>query len=146
MVLASPRSTARPMRHLSLDTPNLADQNRLITKAIQQVQDRLHYYPVNVASVTIDYTMTDQDLLIKADATSGDVTITLLTAAGRAGRRIIIKKMDATSRLVTITPAGSEMLDDSTSLSMTSQYATREYVSDGTNWILVSEIGTATAL
>lgn len=144
MALVSPRASFRSLRTVPLE---FADEKLvLLAKAIQQAQERLVRHPIEVASVTADYTALDIDQLIKADATTGNVTVTLPTAAGRTGRRIIVKKTDSTNNLVIIDPDGSETIDGSSSISLTQLNASREMMSDGTNWQLISAIGNATAL
>lgn len=148
MVLASPRADFRPLATAPVDWDNGNEQEHLylLAVAIRQAQTLLRLMPVTVVSVSADYTMVDIDALIKVDATTGGKTVSLLTAAGRAGRRIIVKKTDASANTVTIDPAGSETLDGSSAISLTQQYAVREYMSDGTNWQLIAAIGNATSL
>lgn len=144
MVVTSPRKDFRNFRTVPLEY----DDERLVmlAKAVQQVQERVRRHAIEVVAVTANYTMLDIDLLILADAAAGNVTVTLLTAAAREGRRVIVKKTDVSSNLVIIDPAGSETIDGSATLSLTQRYAMREIVSDGTNWHLISAIGNATSL
>lgn len=138
MALSSPRAQLRGFRSVPLewDNPNLL----LLAQAILQVQERLRMHPLAVVAVTADYTALDQDLVVLANATSGVITVTLPTAKGREGRRIIVKKTDASGNAVTIDANGSETIDGATTVPLSSQYATREMVSDLTNWHVVSTI------
>lgn len=144
MALASPRQNYRGFRSVPLEFED--PQSLLLARAIIQMQERLRRHPIEVVAVTAAYTVLDIDLLILADATAGNVTVTLPTAVAREGRRIAVKKTDATVNLVIIDPDGTETIDGSTTISLTQQNALREMVSDGTNWQLISAIGTATAL
>lgn len=146
MTLASPRTTSRSLAPVPLDLADEALHRRTLAQALKQVQETIRKVPTKVLAITASYTMDDADALILANATSGAITVTLLTAKGRDGRRIIIKKTDASSNLVTIDAAGSELLDSSLSLGLSQKNAAREYMSDGAQWWLISEIGTATAL
>lgn len=145
-MVASPRTAARALSPTPVEWPDETEHRRMLAQSLRQVQETIRKVPTKVLSITASYTMDDADALILANATGGAITITLLTAAGRGGRRIIVKKTDASANLVTIDGAGSETLDDSLSLGLSQKNATREYMSDGTNWKLISEIGNATAL
>ena len=146
MVIASPRQTHRNLQTVPSEWPDALDHLRMIAQAIRQLQLRARAYPVTVISVTANYTMNDIDVLIKGDATAGDITVTLLSAKAREGRRIIVKKTDSSANLVTIDPDGSETLDGAATISLTQQNAVREYISDGANWQLIGAVGNATGL
>ncbi len=146
MVLASPRNSARPMQSVQQEWADPRDHARMLANATRALQARVILHPVEVVFTSVSYAMTDVDLMIVGDATSADVTITLLTAAGREGRRIIVKKSDASANLVIIDPEAAETLDGVASVGLSQKNAVREYVSDGTNWQLISALGNATAL
>lgn len=129
-----------------MDWGDAREHRTLLARAIRQLQERLRRHPIEVVTVTADYTMVDIDSLILMDATAGNRTVTLLTAAGREGRRVIVKKTDSSANLVTIDPAGAEKIDDAATIALTQINASREMMSDGTNWVLISAIGNATAL
>lgn len=144
MALTTPRTAFRDLRRVPLE---FADSNLLqLAHAILQLQNRAKRHPIEVRSKTADYTALDVDQLILVDATAGNVTITLPTAVSRRGRRIIVKKTDSSNNLVIIDPDGSETIDGSSSISLTQLNASREMMSDDTNWQLISAIGNATAL
>lgn len=146
MVLTSPRNSARPMQSVPQEWADPREQARLQANAVRALQARAILHPVDVTSVSANYTMTDVDAMIVGDATSGDITITLLTAAGRGGRDVIVKKSDASVNLVIIDAAGSETLDGSLTVGLSSKNAVRVYKSNGVNWLLVSALGNANAL
>jgi hypothetical protein len=146
MVIASPRTGFRGQPLTPTAWPDEKEHLRLLAEAIRTLQETSRIYPVGIKSVTDNYTMTDLNLMILANATSTAITVTLQTAAARPGRRIIVKKTDSSNNLVTIDPAGSETLDGATTIALSQVNAVREYISDGTNWRLVAAIGNATEL
>jgi len=145
MALGSPRADFRGFRQVPEEWPDSREHRILLAKAIQQLQGIVRHHPVQVVSLTASYTMVDIDSLILGDATAGNITVTLLTAAGREGREIYVKKIDSSSFTVTIDAAGSETLDGSTTTVLTQENAVRGYKSDGTNWRLISAVGNATS-
>lgn len=96
-----------------------------------------------------DYTITDTDGIETVLVTTGSTTrtITLPTAADNAYRKIIVKKVDSGTGLVTIDGEGSETIDGATTVSLGYQYGFAELVCDGTSWHLVNlmECGNYTA-
>lgn len=140
MVIASPRATARGLIQVPEELADRKAQDSIFSRSIRQLQERSIRYGINVpASVTANYTATDDDGLIPCDATGGAVTVTLPNAAARAGKHIAVKKTDASANVVTIT-GGTASID------LTSQGAVRVYVSDGTVWQLLSSVGSASGL
>ena len=86
------------------------------------------------SSKTANYTATPEDDLILVDATSGAITITLYSAAGRIGNVITIKKVDSSSNIVTIATNGSETIDGQSDWALVNQYSLIKLVSDDTNF------------
>ncbi len=84
-----------------------------------------------VVSKTGNYTVTSQDEVVIVDATSGAVTITLQSAATRGGNPLKVKKIDNTANAVTITRAGSDLIDGATTYVLGTQYAAVMLHSDG---------------
>jgi hypothetical protein len=62
------------------------------------------------------------------------VTIRLPSAAGHPGKGFTIVRENGSTKKVTITPAGREKINGAKNLIMTSGYASRDIISDGTNW------------
>jgi len=92
------------------------------------------------ATKTSDYTLTETDSIIAADASGGAFTITLPTASGIAGRQYTIKKVDPTGNAVTVAATGTETIDGASTYSLSAQYDAVTIVSDGTNWLIVSTV------
>lgn len=138
MPVTSPRAQLRSFRSVPIEW---GDANlKLLAKAVIQAQERLIMHPLNVASVTANYTATENDLVVLADATTGAITVTLPSTHGREGRRLIVKKTDSSGNAVTIDGNGAETIDGATTVALSTQYATREMVSDLSNWHVVSSI------
>lgn len=85
---------------------------------------------------TSNYTITGTDVVIFADATGGNTTITLPSAASFAGYRFMIKRIDSTGNAVTIGRSGSDTIDGQTSIPITQQYTAVMVVSNGAGWYI----------
>lgn len=72
------------------------------------------------------------------DATAAAVTANLPTAASNKGRRITVKKVDASANAVTLDGSGAETIDGAATLATTTQWAAFTIVSDGSGWLVVS--------
>jgi hypothetical protein len=73
---------------------------------------------------------------VLVNATSGNITITLPTAASN-GNFYAVKKVDSSSNTVTINTTSSQTIDGGTSAVLKIQYASITVVSDGSNWNIV---------
>lgn len=92
-------------------------------------------------SKTANYTVVegDRDKLIRADATSGTVTITLLAAATAGdGFSIAVKKVDSSANTVIIDGNSSETIDGATTLTLSTQYDVAIITCDGSNWHVIN--------
>lgn len=89
-----------------------------------------------VATKTANYTLTTEDDIIKADATSGAITMTLPTAVG-AKKMYCVKKIDSTSNAVNVATTSAQTIDGSSSIAITVQNTALTFVSDGANWIII---------
>lgn len=77
----------------------------------------------------------DANKLIKVDATTGNITITLLSASEAAdGFTITIKKIDSSTNSVTIDANSTETIDASLTWVLNLQNESVTLISDGTNW------------
>ena len=84
-------------------------------------------------TVTGDYTLTTSDFLIEITG-SANVTITLPTAVGIAGREFEIKNSGTGE--ITVDADGTETIDDALTKILV-QYDAMKIMSNGTNWIIV---------
>lgn len=89
-----------------------------------------------VSTVTANYTALLTDGVILADATAGNITITLPSALNTA-LRYTVKKTDATANTVTIAPQSGQSIDGSSTLVLSSQWTSREVIPNGGNWYVV---------
>lgn len=94
----------------------------------------------DVTKVTGDspYTIAAGDRIIRADASSGALTVTLPTAVGITGKTYTIKRIDilASSVLVTIATTSSQTIDTAPSHYLwPGEHITLE--SDGANWVVI---------
>jgi hypothetical protein len=86
---------------------------------------------------TSNYTITGTDVVIFANATSGNVTITLPTASSNAGYRFYIKRIDGSGNTCSVARSGSDTIDGQTSISLDLQYTSLTVVSDGSAWYII---------
>jgi hypothetical protein len=89
------------------------------------------------ATKTTSYTITGTDTVIFADATSGNVTITLPAASGLAGYRFYVKRTDSSGNSVTVARSGSDTIDGMTSFTLDLQYTAFAVVSNGSAWYIL---------
>lgn len=87
--------------------------------------------------ITTSYTAgSELVMLVDDDAASGAVTISLPPAAAMLDKVYHIKKIGSTGN-VTTDPDGSETIDESATLVMTTQYDSIMIISDGVEWWLI---------
>jgi hypothetical protein len=89
-------------------------------------------WDITATSTTITLDITHGTII--CDATGGDVTLDLPTAASAARRVYNVKKIDATANDCKIDPSGAETIDDAASRSIVTQYENVQFQSDGTEW------------
>lgn len=100
--------------------------------------------PSSTAVVTVTTTTTlnaaNNGQLIKADATAGAFTVTLLPAATAGnGYEVTVKKIDSSSNAVTLDADGSETIDGGTDISLPNQFDVVKVRSDGTAWQVLTQ-------
>jgi hypothetical protein len=94
-------------------------------------------YAVTSVSKSDDYTILESDnqKLIKVDASGAARTITLLAAATAGdGFTLEIKKTDSSANLVTIDGNASETIDGATTVILAGQNGSVRLICDGSNW------------
>lgn len=88
-------------------------------------------FGASVETITGNDTLDDSNHTILADATSGNITITL-PAASAANRRIyVIKKIDVSANTVAFSTV------DGGTITLTTQYAGKQIQSNGTSWYVI---------
>lgn len=93
-----------------------------------------------ITNGTTAITETSRDKLLLCDASSGNVTLTLLAAATAGdGFNLKIKKTDSSTGTVTIDANASETIDGSLTLVLSSYNQTIEIYSNGTSWFTTKQ-------
>ena len=93
---------------------------------------------VTTSTKTSGYTITGTDVVIFADATSGNVTITLPAASSFTGYNFYIKRIDDTpSNSCGVARSGSDTIDGVTSFGLDTRYDALRVVSNGSNWFIL---------
>lgn len=75
--------------------------------------------------------------VILVDASGGAVTLTLPVAALSLGYSYTVKKIDASANAVTLDGDGGETIDNSLTVTTTTQYDVFRVVCDGVEWWLI---------
>lgn len=87
-----------------------------------------------IATPTSAYTASAQEAVF-ADTSGGGFTVTLPDPD--AAVSVAVKKVDASGNTLTIATPGSQTIDGDSERTVTGDYASREIMSDGTNyWII----------
>lgn len=87
-----------------------------------------------ISGTTSDYTLTGGDHTILVDCSSGNVTLTLPTAVGCAGRMYIIKRIDGSANAANINSDGSEEIEGSSSPTSVFPMSSIVIQSDNSGW------------
>lgn len=97
----------------------------------------LHRADVVAKTASASIAVTERNMTVAANATSGAITLTLPAAAtAKNGFKIVIQKRDNSGNAVTIARAGSDLINGAASLALSLQYDTIELVSDGVSaWV-----------
>lgn len=90
-----------------------------------------------ITTVTTTTTLDTTHYTVLADATSGNITINLPTAASASGRVYVIKKTDSSANTVTIDGSGAETIDGATTNVISTQYVSITIQSNGTFWSIL---------
>lgn len=88
----------------------------------------------------------DRDKVIRADATSGTLTVTLIAAATAGdGFMLAIKKIDSSGNAVILDANGSETIDGNLTISLNNQNEVALIVSNGTSWNIINSAAVQSA-
>ncbi len=91
--------------------------------------------PTAALAKSANYTATTSDDVIVCDGSTAGITINLFDAVGNSGRRLSVKKIDASAGVVTIDGSGSQTIDAAATLRLCSRHDSVGLVSDGANWV-----------
>ena len=92
---------------------------------------------VNIRTITTNSTLLTTDNTILIDATSGPITLTLMSAVTGTGRIFNIKKIDSTPNVVTIKGNAAEIIDGSNTQIITIQWVSYSIQSNATAWYIL---------
>ncbi len=96
---------------------------------------------ITTSAKTSAYTVAADDSTITADASGGAFQVTLPTAASIAGRQYTIKRTGATNN-VTVGTTSVQTIDGASTKTLGTQFATITVQSDGSNWVILNQMGT----
>lgn len=104
---------------------------------------RAFRFPEAAAAKTTGYSVliADANSLIRGDATSGALTVTLpLLSAVFAGFIVTIMKSDSGANVVTVDGNGAETINGATTRALAKQFEVETYESEGTEWKVISSV------
>ena len=94
----------------------------------------------NIKEVTQNYAVTDEDMVVLANADSATLLITLPDAAGKKGKKLTIKKSDAkNTTYVNVMVTGGAAIDGQPDLYTSLPYSGWDLMSDGTEWRIIKK-------
>ena len=88
----------------------------------------------NYRIISSNSSMLVSDSMIDVDATSGNVTLSLVPASQYTGKQLIIRKVDSTTNQVIIDPNGAETIDGVLSIYTQSKNNQFAIISTGSEW------------
>lgn len=89
----------------------------------------------NIVTKTNDYTTTMNDSTILCDASSNNITITLIDASNAFGKIYSIKTINTSNGYkVNIETNGTQTIDDDLNITNLKKYESVTLQSDGSNW------------
>jgi len=89
---------------------------------------------LDVTTETANFTVLNANDVLHGDATAGDFTFALPTAASAESKIFYFTKIDPTLNEVIIAANGSETINGEPTLVLTDQYERRGIISNGTSW------------
>ena len=97
------------------------------------------YIRFSPKAINSDYSVAFEDDCLLVTTGSTNKTISLPKAAkARAGKAILIQKVDSGAGAVVISAASGESIDGASSVNITAQYAKKLLISTGTGWLAIS--------
>lgn len=98
-------------------------------------------------TITANYTVLTTDQVILADATAGNIVVTLPAASAEGAREVAVKKIDSSANTVRVAAAGTDTIDGAASVTLSLQYAWIDITGDGTSkWNILSASTTAVSV
>jgi hypothetical protein len=91
----------------------------------------------SVEQVNSNYTVDDDDYIILADASAGEIHISLPPAATVEENTYNIKRISGGENKVYIDATNNELIDGQSGVEINSQYATLTVISNGSQWFII---------
>lgn len=114
---------------------NSALVNASNTYTLEQVYGASIRYPYT--NPTTDTTLGATSYMVDCNAVGGAFTITLPTAVGINGRIYNIRKSDSSNNIITVDANGTETINGSLTITISTQYTNITIMSNGANWIII---------
>lgn len=92
---------------------------------------------ISVRTVSSDTTLLGDDWLIRANASSAAITVTLPPASDRPGRLVAVAKVDDSINAVTIAGSASETIAGDATFDLVAESEALSLISNGTEWTVV---------
>ena len=91
----------------------------------------------SIEQVSTDYQVDDDDYVILADASNGDIHITLASASLVKENVYNIKRISSGENKVYIDASNNELIDGQSGVEINTQYATLTVISNGSQWFII---------
>lgn len=98
------------------------------------IQSSLLNMPGVAITTTTSVTAAHRGRVLICDSTGGSITLNLLTAASAGNGFVLAVKKKVAANSLIIDPSASELIDDSTTLTLTADEDSRIIMSDGSEW------------
>lgn len=92
--------------------------------------------PTSLITVSVNYYADIYDDVILGNATNSEIVVILPTTSGYAGKEYKVKKTDASVNAVIVSGASSETFDGQPTHTLSGQYDSSTYITDGDVWHL----------
>jgi len=97
---------------------------------------RIYSDQIRVTEKIITFAASDETVIL-ADASSGEIKVSLPAANTIHGKWYWVKKIDSSANAVVVDADGSEVIDGEQTVTLRLQYQYIVIVSDGTEWFIV---------
>jgi hypothetical protein len=121
---------------LTIDNNSGGAANLILTGNIQ-VQGAIYLKTVSKVFADSPYSVAASDTVIFCNATGGNMTVTLPSAASHTGRKITVKRTNTTVNTVTVGSAAGTIDGSASYIIPGGTLNSITVVSDGTNWYIV---------
>lgn len=100
------------------------------------INGKLNGFITPVSTVSSNSTLLTSQYVILADATSGNVTLTLPDATQCINSHFAVKKIDSSANTIMIVTTSGQTIDGSATRTITTQYEALLLVNNGQNWFI----------